>query len=247
MVSESSRELYLSGHDVDSKKQLKIQRMLAFFEDVAEENAAKNGFGQKCLIEKGAAWVLTQSETRIYDYPRLGVKYILKTWPCKLRKVFADRGYQIIDAKNPEKILVESMSTWVMMDLETRNLVIPSDVGIDMPDYPDESTIFKISRKKIRDIEPNITKEICPVYSDYDVNAHVNNTKYLEWICNFLPINKVRDVGFELINITYKKEIRENQKVIVDIKDDEEGFVAIGKDEEGTQYFECFGKYKEVK
>ena len=240
---ESIKELYFSGNDVDSKGQAKLQRVLAFFEDIAEENAGKLGFGHNLLKEKGLAWVIIQYEIRVNNYPKIGKKYLLKSWPCNVQRAFSYRAYQIVDADDPENVLIEAMAAWVIMDAKNRALVIPDKVGINMP-VCEDGDLFEIKKRKIREIQADIDINIRPVYSDYDINAHVNHSKYVEWICNVLPIEKVRDVGFESLNITYKKEVREGQPVILKIEDNKDECITVGVDEEGNRFFECIGKYR---
>lgn len=243
-LRESCRELRFGGHDVDSLGQVKLQRVLAYFEDIAEENATKNGFGHSVLSSKDLSWVMIQVELKIHKYPVLGGRYILKSWPCNVKRVFAYRAYQIVNEDNPEEVLIEAMAMWVIMDIKNRAMVIPDKVGINMPLCPDGCELFDMTRKKIKKVDGNIKVDIVPKYSDYDINAHVNNTKYVEWLCNTLPIEKVRNIGFDSLSVVYKKEIREGQEVSLEILDEDEEFVAVGSDSDGQGYFECFGRYR---
>ena len=49
--------------------------------------------------------------------------------------------------------------------------------------------------------------EYQPVYTDLDVNGHVNNTRYADWLCNALGIQLMKEYEPDHIILNYNREI----------------------------------------
>jgi len=61
-----------------------------------------------------------------------------------------------------------------------------------------------------------------PVYSEYDMNGHVNNTKYIAWLCDSIGKDTLKDAYISDLTVGYEKEIREEKPLDlgISIKDD---------------------------
>ena len=57
--------------------------------------------------------------------------------------------------------------------------------------------------------------EYHPVYTDLDVNGHVNNTRYADWLCNALGIDLMKEYEPESIILNYNHEVLPGQKVML--------------------------------
>ena len=55
--------------------------------------------------------------------------------------------------------------------------------------------------------------EYTPVYTDLDVNGHVNNTRYADWLCNTLGIELMSRSEPETVILNYNHEILPGQKL----------------------------------
>ncbi|MBQ7850680.1 MAG: hypothetical protein IJ343_13225, partial [Clostridia bacterium] len=52
-----------------------------------------------------------------------------------------------------------------------------------------------------------------PVYTDLDMNGHVNNTRYLDWCCNALGVETLRTMELAAFAVNYNQEILPGQEV----------------------------------
>ncbi|MBQ4231185.1 MAG: hypothetical protein II671_06505, partial [Salinivirgaceae bacterium] len=49
--------------------------------------------------------------------------------------------------------------------------------------------------------------EHVPLYSEIDVNGHVNNARYADWLCNCLGVERLRRFEIWTASIEYRHEI----------------------------------------
>ena len=52
-----------------------------------------------------------------------------------------------------------------------------------------------------------------PVYTDLDVNGHVNNARYADWLCNTLGIDLMTRSELETVILNYNREVLPDQQV----------------------------------
>jgi medium-chain acyl-[acyl-carrier-protein] hydrolase len=105
--------------------------------------------------------------------------------------------------------LVSTISLWVLMDLQTRGMVLPGKSGITV-----EGITRGCELATPRSISPGALEEVSQrmvSYSDLDRNGHMNNTRYLDWVCDLLPSSFHRNHGLKEFTVGYLAESREGQ------------------------------------
>ena len=50
-------------------------------------------------------------------------------------------------------------------------------------------------------------------FSDLDVNGHMNNTRYLDWLCDLIPADFHREHPVKAVTICYMSEALEGQQL----------------------------------
>lgn len=76
------------------------------------------------------AWVLTRAHLQMDEYPVLGQTVTVRTWPGATRHMFFPR-YFLFEADG--KTIGRASTLFVLFDLETRKIALPSRLGRDMP------------------------------------------------------------------------------------------------------------------
>ena len=101
--------------------------------------------------------------------------------------------------------MAEATSVWALIDLRDGSLVKVEDMpyhiepedAITLPDLP-----LRLRMPKPEQMELLGTRRI--VYSDIDYNGHMNNTRYPDMLCDFVPgICQKRACGMV---VSYRKE-----------------------------------------
>jgi len=192
--------------DADFFRRQKLSSMFAMFQDIAALHAANLGAEVKMLYEKlGLAWILMRIRVEIERYPKLAEEVLIETWPQKPRALY-ERDYKIRDMMG--NLLVKAASTWVIMNLKTREITRDKIIDYFNLDLKEERALDKgLTRLKPQDgAEFVYEKEI--KFSDVDYNKHANNAKYVDFIMDVFPIEEHRNREIKAIEVHYISETK---------------------------------------
>lgn len=145
-------------------------------------------------LPKNRGWVFTRQKLTMTSWPAWNETVTIRTWlRPPTSEVFLVRDYEIYVG---EKKLGEAASTFSVMDMEKRKMATY--------DWKEFSALWRqdfqldLTPKKIQ-INQNV-EELAQFQvrnSDIDLNQHVNNTKYAQWILDALPI-EILKAGVDL-------------------------------------------------
>ena len=103
-------------------------QLLRIMQDIAGDDADRRGGGMDVLTEKNCTWVLVKLRIDIRRMPQPGEEIQISTWPGKSRLAIYPRSYEIKDAAG--EVIVSGLSTWVIMDMDSRSLISGESRGI---------------------------------------------------------------------------------------------------------------------
>lgn len=169
-------------------------------------HAAERGFGITELNHNHYTWVLSRLAVEMERLPMQYDKFSVETWVENVYRLFTDRNFAILDAEG--KPMGYARSIWAMIDLETRK---PADLlalhGGSITDYiltGKECPIDKPSRIKVTNNE--VAGTHTALYSDIDINGHVNSIRYIEHILDLLPVERFRKGQVHRFEVAYSAE-----------------------------------------
>jgi acyl-ACP thioesterase len=224
----------LSYNELDFKGRWKPENIFLTMQDVAGKHAEKLGAGYEDLKEKGITWVLVRASLKMEKYPDAYTPVKITTWPEPEKRLLFPRFFMFQDGSG--NLLGTASTLWALMDIENRTLVVPAAKGIAVQ-TPAEPPLKLELPSKVRLPEGEITESTaCPKYSDLDINNHVNNSRYIDWFTDQIPL-EIHARGFlSEISVSYSKEIRNGSTVKLEFSKNGEQFRLAGK--EGDQV--CF-------
>jgi acyl-ACP thioesterase len=135
------------------------------------------------LAERGLFWAVTRHRVQITRLPMRGETLRIETWPMPTTRVAYPRATVAYDQDGQE--LFRCISLWVLMDRESRAMVLPGKSGVTV-----EGIELGTELSAPRNIVPKeLTQQTSRtvVFSDLDRNGHMNNTRYLDWVSDLLP------------------------------------------------------------
>ena len=167
-------------------------------QEAASLHAASLGFGKGDFAAAGEniSWVLTRMVVKMNRYPVWEDELMVETFPRGGRKIVAWRDFEVKDAKG--ETLGVASSEWMIIDLATRKIhAIPEKVfAANDPKntpvlglepfakfrFPDTGKLFDCSDCSDCSIERSKAMTFTAQKSQIDLNGHVNNVHYINWM-----------------------------------------------------------------
>ena len=190
---------------VDFKGNMKLSSLFTYFQDIADLHSENLKMGRKVLYEQyGVIWVLVRMRVDIIKYPKWKDIITVETWPQEPGRIGFDRDFLIKDSEG--NILVKSVSTWVVIDIESRKLRKTKSVFTGYPPVIEERAIdCKLGNLKAKG-ELEMAYKRTVRYSDIDVNGHLNNAKYLDFIMDSFTLEEHKGFDVKSIEMSYSNE-----------------------------------------
>jgi acyl-ACP thioesterase len=191
--------------DCDFTRKLKPSALFSYFQEIAGLHADNQGAGIDTLArEHGAAWVLTRMRVDVTRYPDRDEEVILETWPQEPRKYEFDRDYLMRDLAG--NIIARGVSVWVVLDVSSRRLVRSEVIWRGLPGALTERAIDCAMGKIKLPPEPAAAYKRRIGCSDTDMNGHLNNSKYVDFIMDCFSMEQLRRRRAGSIKVNYLSE-----------------------------------------
>ena len=232
------QNFYCDDLAVDPFGRLKPSMLLSWLQTAAGNHFALLEDPDSTLEEKGLFWAVSRHRVVLHKLPRLGQTVTLETWPMPTTRVAYPRTMALYDEEGT--LLASAVSLWVLMDKESRALVLPGKSGVTVEGF-------------LRGIEPEVPKGLAPrdltqecrktvTYSLLDKNGHMNNARYLDWVDDLLPAAFHRDNTCAEFTVCYLSEALENQQVCLRWALSEEGLLQVDAHRVSTEVHEKEGR-----
>ena len=198
--------------DCDLKGTWRLSAILETMQEAAGAHSLLLGCGREELLKKNIVWVLSRSELHMERYPHAGEKITLHTFPMPNRICFFPRYYIFTDERG--EMVGKAGTLWLLLDVETRKMLPPGDIAHLIPDNRDLAVPMNLPATVGNLQGEEFVTEYTSVYTDLDVNGHVNNTRYADWLCNTLGIEMMSRNEPETVILNYNHEILPGQKLV---------------------------------
>ena len=218
MVFERTR--IIRGNEVDFNGAWRIASVWSEMQELAELHGNELNVGGKALEELGLFWVISRICVQIRAYPTWGEEIIGQTWPRNMGNRIFPRYFRFIRPDGEE--LGVACAIFLLMDRANMR-VIRAPKSLIVPDFcvengrkaelisgrliPEEGALKEAGRRR-------------PRYSDLDVNRHMNNERYVEWILDLFEPERFEKQRVKTLQINYLSEAKANDEIVLGVKED---------------------------
>lgn len=225
------KKYYIGSNDVDQFLELKLPSFFKMMQDIATEHAEVLNIGKANTIDKNLYWVITRIELDILKMPKYLQNVVLKTYPGDDMRFIFPRYFQLEDEKG--NILIKASSTWMVLSRETHKICLNPFNGFKAPTehLKDEQPL---PNKCLLDDNLSLVETRKVRYSDIDLNGHLNNTKYIDYIVDIHDSDFYKQHRIKHFLINYEKELKDNN--ILSIYSNNDNPEYIKGDMEGTSF-----------
>ena len=196
----------------NAQKQLDLVGLLGILQDVAVTHADHLGHGYEATMDAGTIWILSRQKLVVADWPMWKDQLTVRTWIRPVRGPLVHRDYEILVG---ERKAGECAAAWLALDARTCRPVRPTFVGAQFHcrlDYALPLTPEKIALR--RDLAT--VAQYCVRNSDLDMNGHVNNTRYAQWILDSASPETYRTRRVVSYEVNFLTEVQVGDTVAID-------------------------------
>lgn len=220
MTEKSIFRYKVDPRRVDFTERASISSMCDIILEAAGEDAYKRGFGIDVLAERNLGWVLSRMCVELDYMPAEYSEFTIHTWISDYNRLASTRNFTLTDDEG--RMFGRAVSQWCMLDFSTR---MPADVNLlarmhegVMVDAP--SPCERPRRIVAVGSEPTAKHRV--VYSDIDFNRHMNTMRYIDMVCDLLPIDELERLNAVRVDMNFMRESRYGDvlSLCVDRRDD---------------------------
>ncbi|WP_081111963.1 acyl-[acyl-carrier-protein] thioesterase [Bdellovibrio bacteriovorus] len=187
--------------------------LLNLLQETAWMHAEKFGFGMKDMESQGLFWVLTRQTVEISKWPSFGNEVHIRTWLRPPEGAFVTRDFTILDSNKQE--IGKATTSWLALDRHTRKILpiqklrnweditSTENTGLSTDKISVAGAYTKLAKYRVRN-------------SDLDINQHVNNTKYAQWILDSIPYSLHKGLRLKSYTVNFLAETHLGDEVQID-------------------------------
>lgn len=209
MESVYRQKFPVTGNCTDRYGRLRASQLLYYVQEAAGQHFSRISMNYEELAAKGMFWAIIRQKVQITRLPRENEVITLETWPMPATRVAYPRSVIAYDEKGEE--LFRSISIWVLMDLNTRAMILPGKSGLSVPGTLRGLELSVPGSLAPKALENHRSRPVC--FTDLDRNGHMNNTRYLDWVDDLLPSAFHEGNSPREITVCYLSEAREGQQL----------------------------------
>ncbi len=203
------KDFELTDIYVDRYGRLKPSAILIFAQEVAGMHCTELSVDNASVGKQHLFWAVSRHRVQITRLPRIGETIHVETWPMPTTRVAYPRSMVAYDEKGNE--CFRSVTLWVLMDLDTRNMILPGKSGIIVPGTVRGGELAIPGGLIPKPLGSQMNRQVC--FTDLDRNGHMNNTRYLDWIDDLFPSPFHRTHTLKEFTVCYLSEAREGQNL----------------------------------
>lgn len=203
------KELTVAATAVDCFGRLTPSMALRLIQGTAGEHSDRLGTNYDYLAEKRMFWAVIRHRVKFFRLPRVGERITLETWPLPTTRVAFPRATVAYDEQG--QVLFQSMALWVLMDLDTRAMILPKKSGIELSGTLRGTELPAPHSLAPQPMAKSCRRSVC--YTDLDRNRHMNNARYLDWIDDLLESGFHEGHAPADMTLCYLNEAREGQEL----------------------------------
>lgn len=198
--------------DCDMFRRIKPSAILTMFQDCSEALTEGWGVGLDAMLKIGVIWVAAKVECSVTRLPLHGETVTIRGWAANSRSGIFPFRYTITDEGGEE--LIRGCSMWVLSDLRTHSMLSADIPKIKLPTpEPEGAPLPRMA--PIRPAKEPLHTKRAVRYSEVDINGHLTNTRYFDWICDLASREFHESHPITGLRVDYRAETFPDEEVVL--------------------------------
>ena len=220
MIERYSKTTPIQFSETNFDLRLKLYSLVNKMQETSSLHAEALGMGYKVLEAHNLGWIISRYKITMTRYPSWEENITIETWPSGIDRLFAMRRFRIYDAD--KKQIGSIHCAYILIDTNTTRIQRISALPIPLPIIEDDDKAEEIQKLQI----PNNLVSTCKRevhYTDIDLNMHMNNACYVQWIEDCFSLEKYRDMEIGDLQVNFISGAKLGEQVVISVYQDEVG------------------------
>ena len=201
--------LQLRAEHVDQFRRLRPSVLMRLFQECCIAHTEQLGMGRKMTLDRGFLWVITSVRYVVTRWPSYDEKIVLRCYPGTTLHYFFPRHLEVIDEKG--EVIIRATGIWTLIDETSRDFIDPKENGIHIEG---EETGNELAPAMSIPMPPlDLSQTLHATYSLVDINGHVNNAKYMDFLCDLVEQDDLESKVIKEFSFCFKKEIQYGESI----------------------------------
>ena len=217
LMGKYSKSFKVQFSETDFTLKLKLYALVNKMQETSSLHAEELGMGYEELEKHKLGWIISKYRIHMDTYPKWEDTITIETWPSAKEKLFAMRSFRIY---NQDQEQIGSIySAYVLINTETgrpqRTTALPIELPVVISEGEQELIRFTIPK------DPMSTCTRTVHYTDLDLNMHMNNACYVQWIEDSFPLEQHQTMKISDIQVNFISGATIGEEVVINVYKDQ--------------------------
>lgn len=197
-------EYVVRSYESDAAGRLAPAFVLRYLQETAWNNARALGLAFDPREGSPFAWVLSRLRVQMTRYPGWGERLSVETWPLGVERMLALRDFRVLDGRGAE--CGRASSGWLIIDTAERRPRRPEQAMPVLATFAGPEPLLGVPARIDAALPPCEERALQVRHTDIDLNGHVNNVRYFEWVLDSLPSRRLAAEQVRMVEASYLSE-----------------------------------------
>ena len=196
------KEYTTRWHDTDATRIVRPTQLLVYMQETSNAHLDSTGHNlDRLRDEHSLAFLLSKTKIALYAPLYAHEDIRVETFTAESRAFGFNRYYRILRGN---EVIAAADTTWALIDLNSRQLCKADAFDFGFEHEPSLDIGLPPRFRVPHTDELELLGERRIVYSDLDYNMHMNNTRYADMLCDFMPLEDIPKI--KGISLSYLHE-----------------------------------------
>ena len=183
------KEYTTRWHDTDATRTVRPTQLLVYMQETSNAHLDSTGHNlDRLRDEHSLAFLLSKTKIALYAPLYAHEDIRVETFTAESRAFGFNRYYRILRG---DEVIAAADTTWALIDLNSRQLCKADAFDFGFEHEPSLDIGLPPRFRVPHTDELELLGERRIVYSDLDYNMHMNNTRYADMLCDFMPLEDI--------------------------------------------------------
>lgn len=211
MIHREKINMIVRNCDINGR--LRPSALLWMFQDASEVLTERHGVGPRTMKERGFNWVVARLGCDVERMPMCEETVEMLVWAEKSKLGIYTWQYQLREESGHP--IVRGSALWVLSDAKLRSMLSANVPVLEFgTDNPPAEPYGRVRGVKLPELTEHSVRRVG--YRECDLNGHMNNAYYLDWVCDLPAMDFHRDHVMKKLVMDYRAESRPGEEVALD-------------------------------